>query len=184
MNRKGLTLVVAGVFVIGWIALRTQGNARREIEQERGYVEILERTEGGHAEQYTRILPLAEGFTKAGERIDWYAATYADPAKPQFAFAFRNVAEPKDDWQAAAKEPLALWVDGRRHEMKPYQALVGDDGAKVTMASVGGSRSILQALDRAKAAEIEFGGRRSSLDGKALANCRELLKRSEGKAKE
>jgi hypothetical protein len=181
MYRKGLSLVIASVFVVGWIALRTQGNARREIERQRGYIEILERTEGGHAEHYTRILPLVEGFTKAGERIDWYAATYADPAKPQFALAFRNIAEPKDDWEAAAKKPVAIIVDGNRHAMKPFQAVANEDGKGVTMVSVGGPRSILAALVSAKSAEIEFGGRRFSLSEKALANCRELLKRSEAK---
>jgi hypothetical protein len=63
--------------------------------------------------------------------------------------------------------------------LKPLQAVVNDAGDSVTMVSVGGSWSILQALAGAKSAEIEFGGKRYELSDVALANCRELLKRSE-----
>jgi hypothetical protein len=182
MNHKPILWAVI-VLDVGFIVFRTQRNARRDIEQERGRVEILERTEGGHAEHYTGVLPLVEGFTKAGERIVWYATTYADPAKPQFALAFRNVAEPKDNWQAAAKQPIALWVENRRHELKPYQAMVSEDDKDVTMVSVGGPRSILEAIVAATKAEIEFGGKRYDIDERGTANCRELLNRSEAKAK-
>jgi hypothetical protein len=47
-----------------------------------------------------------------------------------------------------------------RHEMKPYQALVGDDDKDVVIVSVGGPRSILEAMPVRKSAEIEFGRKR------------------------
>jgi hypothetical protein len=51
------------------------------------------------------------------------------------------------------------------------------------VVSVSGLRSILEALTAATKAEIEFGGKRYDMGEQGLANCRELLKRSEGTAK-
>jgi hypothetical protein len=63
--------------------------------------------------------------------------------------------------------------------VKGFQGLVDDDGTLVMHVSVGGPRSILEAIVVAKKAEIEFGGKRYDLGERRLANCRELLKRSE-----
>jgi hypothetical protein len=124
MKTNTILWAAGAVIVLAVVVLRTQRNARRELEQERGYVEILEWIEGGHAEHYTRILPLVEGNSKKGERISWYAAAFADPVKPKFALNFRNVAELRDEWGKAAKQPIALWVEDRRYQLKPYQALL------------------------------------------------------------
>ena len=48
--------------------------------------------------------------------------------------------------------------------MKPHQALVSEDGKEVVLVTVGGPRSILEAIVAATKAEIEFGGKRYSLD--------------------
>jgi hypothetical protein len=50
---------------------------------------------------------------KREDRIDWFAAAFADPSKPELTLTFRNVVAPGDEWEAAAKKPVAIVVDGR-----------------------------------------------------------------------
>jgi hypothetical protein len=75
-----------------------------------------------------------------------------------------------------------IFVGGHRYELKPCEAADGSAGQTFEFVRMGGPRFILQALASAKSAEIEFGGKRFSLSEKAMANCRELLKRSNEKA--
>ena len=44
--------------------------------------------------------------------------------------------------------------------MKPFQALVSDDGMAIQMVSLGGPQSILEAVAAATKTEIESGGKR------------------------
>jgi hypothetical protein len=176
MNRKVLSLVIASVFVVGWIALRTQGNALRDLERERGYASVEQGTVNGFSQWYSRHVPLT---TEPGRAVECFAAISADPSRLPFALVFRNAGGSQEAWEASAKKPVAIFADGRRYEMKPFQALVSEDGTSVIQVSVVGPRPILEAVADVKAAAIEFGGKRYDLDERGLANCRELLRRSE-----
>jgi hypothetical protein len=177
MNRKPILWAVI-VLAVGFVVFRTQRSERRELEKQRGFATISERTEGGHAEWYSPRIRLP------GRNVEWSAVVFADPSKPPFSLLFAKAGEQRETWEADAKMPVAIIADGRRYDMKPFQAVVSDDGDSVTHVSVVGSRSILEAGVAASKAEIEFGGKLYAFDAQGMANCRELLKRSEGKAKQ
>ena len=183
MNRKPILWAVI-VLAVGFVVFRTQRNARREMEQERGFVEIIERTEGGHEEHHTRVIALTPLSPAPTDRIDWFASAYSDPSKPPFVVTFRRVLVPLETWKAAGKKPAALVADGKRYALNPYQAVADEGEESPVMVRLSGPRSILEAIAGAKSAEIEFGGKVRDLGERGLANCRELLKRSEGTAKE
>jgi len=65
---------------------------------------------------------VAPATTAQHDRIDWFATAYADPSKPPFVVTFRNVLSPRETWETDAKKPAAFIVDGKRHELKPYQS--------------------------------------------------------------
>ena len=117
------------------------------------------------------------------DRIDWCATAYSDPSKPPFVLTFRNVLSPRETWETDAKKPAAFIVDGKRHELKPDQIVAGENDLSPVMVRYGGDRSIFEAVADAKSVEIEFGGKARNTGDRGLANCRELLKQSEMKAK-
>jgi hypothetical protein len=174
MKRNAILWTVGGIGVLAFIALRTQQNARRDMERERAYASILMRTMTGFPEWYSQAVPLSA----ADRGVTWSASVFADHSRPEFSLVFANEGEPRETWEADAKKPVAVIADGRRYSMKPFQSLVSDDGDSVTQVSVVGSRSILEAVVTAKKAEIEFDVKLYALDAQGMPNCRELLKRS------
>ena len=185
--RRGITyvllLVVGAVIALCIVAVRTQRNARRTMERERRYAEILEQTTDGHVEHYTSAIELTPAPTTPHDRIDWFATVYADPSKPPFVVTFRNVLSPRETWDTDARKPSAFIVDGKRYELKPYQVVAGENDKSPLMVRYGGPRSILEAVAGAMSVQIEFGGKARDVGERGLANCRELLRRSEGAKK-
>jgi hypothetical protein len=58
MNRKTILGTLGLVAVLVFIVFRTQRNAHRDMEKERAYASIEERTTDGHREWYSRHVPL------------------------------------------------------------------------------------------------------------------------------
>jgi hypothetical protein len=177
--KRSAMLIAVGVVVLAVIGVRTQSNARRTMEQERRYAEILERRADGHVEHYTSVIELMPAPTAPHDRIDWFATAHADLAKPSLVVTFRRVLVPLETWETYAKKPAAFIADGKRLELKPFQIVAGENDLSPVMVRYGGPRSILEAVAGAKSIEIEFGSKARDLGERGLANCRKLLRRSE-----
>jgi len=115
--------------------------------------------------------------------VDWLVSAHADPAMPEFVLVLRKTSRTHKALEVEAKSQTAFVVLGKGCEMKPYRASLNADEQTIETFQWGGPRSILEAVAGAKSAEIEFGGKRYYVAERGMANCWELLRRSEAAAK-
>jgi len=181
MKRKTILGVTVFVLLVA-VALRTQRNARRDLEYKIASVRITERFVDGYPERYSRWIPLAGYQAESGIAVDWIVSTSADPSRSPFTLTLRSNSTAATTWETEAKQSIALIADGRRYELKSLRSL-GSIDAPATLMVCEGPSSTLAAVAGAKTAMVEFGDKRYELGDRGLANCRELLWRSRAAAK-
>jgi hypothetical protein len=170
--------VIAGAWLFN-------GMIRRRVERLAGppgpVYAVKERTIDGHRELSTDWQKL-DGFQAAkGERIDWMALVNADPKKPAFIFSVRCGTPDRLVWEAEAKKPATLDVDGRRIELPCRRGELRRAGGVWTVVDCEGKLDDLKAAAAANRVQFGFAGQTVDLGERGAALLRELARRSEAK---
>lgn len=180
MSSRRLFTIGTVVAVAAFIVIRTQ-KPHRAAQDADDAIPIRERMIDGHRELSTGWMKL-DGFTAAkGERIDWQALVNADPRKAAFIFSVRCGTPDRVVWEAEAKQPAALEVDGRRIELPCRRGSGQWSGVVWTVVDCEGKLDDLKAAAQANRVKFGFAGQTVDLGERAAAVLRELLRRSEAK---
>lgn len=168
MKRQTLYLL-AGVFVVLVLLLRPDNASRY------GYSSVHERRIDGYTEFFAPWMPLSGYDASQGDSVQWAATMNTAPDKPAFVIVLRNNHPTRDRWEAEAKQPMAIIVNGDRIEMTPFKAEFDPEGETVSIVSWGGPAALRAGVSAAKKLEIEFGSKRYDLGETGLSVCKAMF---------
>src|SRR5882672_7342247 len=131
MKRQTFYLL-AGACVVLLLWLRPGNTSRYK------YSPVYERQIDGHAEFFARWMPLSGYDASQGDSVEWAATMNTAPDKPAFVIVLRNNHPTRERWEAEAKQPMAVIVDGDRIEMTPFKAELDPEGENIPIVSWGG----------------------------------------------
>lgn len=164
--KRQTAYLLAGAFVALFLLLRPDNASRF------GYSAVQERRIDGQTEFFVPWMPLSGYDANA---VQWAATMNTAPDKPAFVIVLRNNHPTRERWEAEAKQPMAIIINGDRIEMTPFKAELDPEGETVSIVSWGGPSALRAGVSAAKTLEIEFGGKRYDLGTQGVSVCKAMF---------
>jgi len=161
--------IIAGLLLCAWFVKEVVGRK----EPESGPVGMVtERVVDGRRELCTKWSGLVY---EGSPPLEWCTAMSHDSSDESFTLMLRSATQFLDKQE---KRPLAT-VEAPRTQLNWLRIASEPDGEGWWVATAAGTRADLTAIANAKFAVVRVGDHSYGFDSQGMANCRELLRRTE-----